>query len=440
MPELLENFLNHLNNEIDSLYSCALVSRHLCKISIPILWQDPFSFDQNPLFISQYFSSLDENEKLGLKEYGINIEFPNTLFNYARFLKFLDLNSFEQEVENWINLQLVTYNTNSVTFVFNLLFKLLAESGATLHELGLHYSNYEINPEIFYLLEQNEQFFSRLQGLSFGPMPTYISTYITLLKILAKNATNISSLKIEEIYYNNEAQLRHAIITFIKSQEQLKQFGLFSEEAKIMEAHGIISALKSQKLSLQEVTLESCNFDEEFETLIDCENLEILRIRYCNYVKILAANLNTLEIIGCSIDTSNMVQILQKSGSLLQRLKFESTDNEVWKELSILETLKSFCPNITHLELRRVELSTHLLELIGNLQNLQFLTLLHVNNIPEEDPEIRVMHFAKILPSTLQYLDIRYSCLYTYIETFLNNCYAPLKNLLIHRIDTEKKS
>src|SRR5260363_390827 len=89
MPELMENILNNLNNEIYSLYSCALVSRHWCKMSIPILWQNPFSFDHdhNSLFISQYFSSLDENERLVLKDYGMNIQVTNALFNYARFLK-----------------------------------------------------------------------------------------------------------------------------------------------------------------------------------------------------------------------------------------------------------------------------------------------------------------------------------------------------------------
>ncbi|RIB25470.1 hypothetical protein C2G38_469754 [Gigaspora rosea] len=44
MPELMENILNNLKNDPNSLYSCALASRHWCKMSIPILWQNPFSF------------------------------------------------------------------------------------------------------------------------------------------------------------------------------------------------------------------------------------------------------------------------------------------------------------------------------------------------------------------------------------------------------------
>src|SRR5690242_12520261 len=94
MPELMEIILNNLENDLYSLYSCALVSRHWCKISIPILWQDPFSsflFDRKPSFISKYLSSLNEDDKFILKNHGINQEFSKTLFNYARFLKVLDL-------------------------------------------------------------------------------------------------------------------------------------------------------------------------------------------------------------------------------------------------------------------------------------------------------------------------------------------------------------
>src|SRR5260363_256713 len=106
MPELMENILKHLNNEIYSLYSCALINRHWCKMSIPILWQDPFSIEQRSLFIPIYFSSLGEDEKLDvkgcLKEFGINIEFCNPLFDYARFLKVLHTYRLVNKVREWM--------------------------------------------------------------------------------------------------------------------------------------------------------------------------------------------------------------------------------------------------------------------------------------------------------------------------------------------------
>ncbi|RIB03932.1 hypothetical protein C2G38_727729 [Gigaspora rosea] len=156
MLELMENILNILDNEIYSLHSCALVSRYWCKLSIPLLWQNPFSIDQSPSFISQYFSSLDENEQIILKVYGINIKFPNTLFNYAKFLKFLDLSRLEDKVTNWIDLQHVNMIHSLKCHIINFLFKLFIENGANLHKLDLYFSDYEIKPEIFYSLERNK--------------------------------------------------------------------------------------------------------------------------------------------------------------------------------------------------------------------------------------------------------------------------------------------
>ncbi|KAF0412774.1 hypothetical protein F8M41_007865 [Gigaspora margarita] len=104
----------------------------------------------------------------------------------------------------------------------------------------------------------------------------------------------------------------------------------------------------------------------------------------------------------------------------------------------LLETIKSSCPNITYLNLSDVGFSTQLLEIIGNLQKLQFLTLWY-NYDMEYEPEILVMQFAKLLPLTLQYLDLRFSELDTYLDILLNNCYAPLKYLLIDNLNNEEK-
>ncbi|RIB15488.1 hypothetical protein C2G38_2192249 [Gigaspora rosea] len=160
MPELMENILKHLNNEIDSLYSCALVNRHWCKMSIPILWKDPFSIKRRSLFIPIYFSSFGENEKLiikeCLKELGINIEFSKLLFDYASFLKVLYTHQLADKVREWMCLKLdnpyLHYYDSRTTPLISLLFKLFLENGAILHEFGLEFLRFEL--EIFHSLEQ----------------------------------------------------------------------------------------------------------------------------------------------------------------------------------------------------------------------------------------------------------------------------------------------
>ncbi|KAF0479015.1 hypothetical protein F8M41_023923 [Gigaspora margarita] len=256
LPELMENILNNLNDDIHSLHSCTLVSRHWCKMSIPILWQEPFLVERKPLFISNYFSSLGEYEKFFLKRCGINEEFSKTIFNYARFLKVLNLWKFKCKVDDWIELFNPSHNDDDISsyHITNLLIKLLIESGAILHKFRLCFSeSLEFKPEIFYSLEQNVQFFSQIQHLSLVLEDLNIESATTWLRTLAKNVTKIKTLKFHEEDYNGHIHhvndmlpLIHSFIYIIKSQEQLRKFCLF-EVRYITKFHGIISALESQK-------------------------------------------------------------------------------------------------------------------------------------------------------------------------------------------------
>ncbi|KAF0547176.1 hypothetical protein F8M41_000746 [Gigaspora margarita] len=257
-----------------------------------------------------------------------------------------------------------------------------------------------------------------------------------LLRILEKNATKISALKLDKFHSAYEPQLFQALIRIIKSQEQLRQFSIVGKQYPA-EFYGIISALESQKNSLQEVLIEYCNCNAEFEVLKNCNNLEILRMRYYGNpekLNILNCKINTLEIVGFQIDASYIIQILENSGLLLKRLKFSS--DWILEEPLLLEALKVFCPNITYLNISFIEFSTQLLEVIDNLQNLQFLTLGCTSySSAKEELKMLARQFAEILPSTLQYLDLRGVWLKPYMKIFLNNCNAPLKKLLIYELD-----
>ncbi|KAF0479013.1 hypothetical protein F8M41_023921 [Gigaspora margarita] len=316
MTELMENILNNLNDDIYSLHSCTLVSRHWCKMSIPILWQEPFLFKTRPSFISNYFSSLDEYDKFFLKRCGINEEFSETLFDYARFLKVLNLWRFKCKVDDWIELfnskSLNDDNTSSY-HIINLLFKLLIESGAILHKFSLCFSkSLEFKPEIFY---------TQIQHLSLVLVDLNIESTITWLRAL--------------------------------SQEQLRKFSLFG------------------------------------------------------------------------------------SGILLQRLCLKS-DYEINEEPLLLEAIKSFCPNITCLRISGFVISTQFIELIGNFQKLQFLSLrCNTDGIPDEELKIRIIQLSEILPLTLQYFYLGH-WLRKYVDILLNHCNASLKKLSIYEIYNEK--
>ncbi|RIB29428.1 hypothetical protein C2G38_2056874 [Gigaspora rosea] len=335
-----------------------------------------------------------------------------------------------------------------MNFVINLLFKLFIENGATLDKLVIYFpDSLKLKPEIFYLLEQNMQFISRVQHLSLsGAAISNIESATSLLRALAKYATKIRALRLTYDSYRTHFfhAAFHDIIQIIKSQEQLRLIKIIGINYA-SELHGIISALESQKNTLQEAIIDNCDWIAEFEILKNCKNLDTFRIRDCDMklLKILNCKISTLEILKDHCDISTTTQILEMSGLMLKRLKLRSMIN-VYEESSILvfEALKSFCPNITYFDLGHMEFSTKLIEVIGNLQKLQFLTLLLFwDNIDEtkEELEVRVIHFAEILPLTLQYLKFwGNSQLNSCIDIFLNHCNSPLKTLSIYRPSGEK--
>ncbi|RIA78781.1 hypothetical protein C1645_842341 [Glomus cerebriforme] len=64
LPELLNEIIQYFQNDYKTLYSCLLVNRLLCRLIIPLLWEDPFTAVvhkfrfQNYHFIEIYLNNL----------------------------------------------------------------------------------------------------------------------------------------------------------------------------------------------------------------------------------------------------------------------------------------------------------------------------------------------------------------------------------------------
>ena len=43
VPELINEIIRYLRNDFSTLHSCILVNRLWCRLTIPLLWEDPFS-------------------------------------------------------------------------------------------------------------------------------------------------------------------------------------------------------------------------------------------------------------------------------------------------------------------------------------------------------------------------------------------------------------
>src|SRR6266498_3257270 len=109
LPEITHQIIQYLRYDFNSLYSCVLVNRFLCRITIPMLWEDPFSVarQEGPPcnFLDTYLLFLNEDDKTRLKDFKIKINSPlfkNPLFNYPSFIKTLDLFRIDLHIINWI--------------------------------------------------------------------------------------------------------------------------------------------------------------------------------------------------------------------------------------------------------------------------------------------------------------------------------------------------
>ncbi|RIB03882.1 hypothetical protein C2G38_2122031 [Gigaspora rosea] len=107
-----------------SLYSCLLVNRLWCATSVEYLWSKPFRFIYTCNFISCtchkesrisrssklieiYLSCLTEKEKILLMDNGIKLPIESPLFDYAGFIRYLDLDDFYTAIRDWMESNII---------------------------------------------------------------------------------------------------------------------------------------------------------------------------------------------------------------------------------------------------------------------------------------------------------------------------------------------
>src|SRR6266540_5868401 len=97
LPEITTYIIRYLQHDYKSLHSCVLVNRLLCKITIPILWENPFSIirrESRPCnLLDTYLLFFDQEDQKKLMELGIPIissPLKKPVFNYPMYIKTLN--------------------------------------------------------------------------------------------------------------------------------------------------------------------------------------------------------------------------------------------------------------------------------------------------------------------------------------------------------------
>ncbi|RGB26492.1 hypothetical protein C1646_770365 [Rhizophagus diaphanus] len=218
LPELTYKVIKYFQNDYFTLHSCILVNRLWCRLAIPLLWGNSFSIPTgNYKSIEVYLINLNDDFKTKFNENKIiNNSLPlNTLFNYPKFLKYLNIYKFIFSVEKWFEMTIRTIKPENRLFTVSdfirlidiSLFKIFIENEVYLHTLEIEISDITLE-----LLFQKSGDYLENFGYDFGFIYNLLFKQ-QLLGLIIKYCNNIRFLD----SCGNDDQIIHLVFNLIEN-------------------------------------------------------------------------------------------------------------------------------------------------------------------------------------------------------------------------------
>ncbi|GBC34041.2 hypothetical protein GLOIN_2v1777503 [Rhizophagus irregularis DAOM 181602=DAOM 197198] len=391
LPELIYEVLKYFKSDFSTLYSCILVNRLWCRLAIPLLWENPFSYPtKNFNFIEIYLHNLNGDLKTKLNEYLIkeHIFRSNTLFNYPSFIKYLNTWRIISSIKEWSSNALKpehrNLDPNFGRLIQMSLFKMFIDNEVNLHtlDIDIHLKWNSYYDDILELMSQNPNFIHNVRNLNLYVHNNYSNTLNTIILC----------------HVNFEG-----IINLDKIFEQLNVL----ESVHIIYCNFLNASIIQQIISLTKpFKLKSLFISERFK--ID----ELLLL------------------------------LLQNSGSYLENFGCTFCFNYGFSlKQQIFESIIKYCKKIKFLEFED-QITYPLFDLIENMkQNLSYLSInafnysqVSSNNIVCDSFILR--NLGQILPFKLEYLKLSLHIETCDFEVFLKNTQDTfIKKLVINNID-----
>ncbi|GBB86052.1 hypothetical protein RclHR1_01250015 [Rhizophagus clarus] len=446
LPELLNEVIQHFNYDHRTLHSCILVNRLWCRLSIPLLWKNPFSikFPKNYHYIEIYLYNLNGDDKTKLNEYAIyNKPFPtNTLFNYPSFIQYLDTNRIICSIDSWVEtiktsmtsapILSPSQKTNLTNLIYKSLFRIFIENNVNLQSIEFTLYNLEDLEwfdEILELMLQNPNFICNIKNLKLDFDITDNMTKFS--SFFHSNCNSISSLYLLfPSYHLDFLIIEKNLSQIINSQKNLKRV-LFGYS----EFHSLYLPL----------SLKNSNCLNTLETIIfyhvDFKNITVLNEVF-NQLNVL----ESIHLVYCySIDSKFVQQIInitkpfklkslfsdeichveslglliQKFGNCLENFGGGSRSQLL---LQLIEPAIKYCNKIKLLYLvsglnnQNINLTFSLIENIKQNLNYLFLQTLHFGL-----SSIILQNLGQVLPNKLEYLFLYLNININDFEIFLKN-------------------
>jgi hypothetical protein len=434
LPELIKEIIQYFLHDYKALYSCILVNRLWCRLAIPLLWEDPFSFPnstKNYHFIEVYLYNLNDGDKLKLNEYGINSNlFPsNTLFNYPNFIKYISTHNISRSIIHWGTIKKMK-NENFTLLIFKLLLKLFIENGASLcifsNIRGGGYRNIT-----FDLISQNPNFICNIKNLKI------ISNLNTnYLEFLYSNSDSVSFLDIHFSFNINNVKY---LSQLINSQRNLKKIKLcyanvdnllLLKSLKNSNCSNTLNTIIFYRVSFKNIV--TTNFKEIFEQLNVLKSIHILNCYFLDsaFIQDIINITNPFKLetlfLYESLKIDLLQLLLQKFGYCLKNVGLRSYHK------SKCALITKYCTNIKILDL--IGSSCQMaLDFIDLIQNLNHLSITTIDTTLSSD---LLLNLGQILPIKMDYLHMDFNINKSDFEIFLMNSQNTfIKKLLIRSKD-----
>ncbi|PKK74024.1 hypothetical protein RhiirC2_847166 [Rhizophagus irregularis] len=381
MPQLLADCLNeilkYLKEDRISLYSCLLVNRLWCEISVRILWKSIWNYNNKTYYTIISCLPNESKEILYNNEIIIsNSILKSPMFNYAAFCKVLSINQINYRVGLFLKKQqpnISTQNLNKkVQILLQEIFKLYMKEITSLKELSFLqltnitfykypgakeclknltelYCRSDINNEFFYQLSKIS---NKIQYFTIDFKKTIISNGLTelisvqqklkYLDIILSYGSNKTSKDLTDIItllkkFSNtlnklilDGGIHFIPLSFITKFTNLQELFLLFYSNKTFEDFKILQYIKFSKLQILKIQYASPNY----ELLI-------------NFLEINGNNLKEFyigDIIGESNNSLNLAIANYCSNLIKLSTGFKNDELETLKEVFIgcqnLESIK----------------------------------------------------------------------------------------------------
>ncbi|GBB99041.1 hypothetical protein RclHR1_00340032 [Rhizophagus clarus] len=362
--DCLKEILEYLEDDGNTLYSCLLVNRLWCVISVKILWRSIRNY-------RTLITSLPDESKKILIENGISITTSKPLlFNYVIFCRCISYHELNINIERLLKKQQsISILQSSKDNIKQEIIKFLMRQIISLRKLiiPIEFST-EKNMKTFTThLKSRNRLLNDLSELHF-----YTDTYPKFIHQLIKVCHNIQTLKIT----SNFEVISNEYIDLISVQKNLKY--LYLKEFSFPECKNLLTKIPNTliKFALLNGTSDGYRVLCEINNL---SNLQEFEFSYYNYnafnddwwdcSNILEGKLSCLNEFYCPV--SFLIKFLENNGENLKRIHL----NKNYHALN-----HSICENCKNVRILNIELTNiSLFQLSQFFEYLPFLESVKIN-------------------------------------------------------------